>query len=530
MNCKLKLCISLFFMIALFMGHCLGDGAVISGNYNDHVFIPSQKAVIDWDGTNETLIISTRIANQNLSNLAWVIPIPSNVPPMVTRGDISIFYDLAEAFFPSLLTEEYNHWRNYYESKGVQVIENKTVSFYDITILKATNATLLVNWLNNNSYPVSLDTIPLLQHYCSKENYWFVANKINISHLVVNQTILNEIEKIVEVLNQTTNEYLKINSSIGDYYLYNDLVIYEFLWQLEDALPDMNGDNNYLSDIVECMGTNIDIYDNITLIPLCFSEFEIDLNETEQYNILREYQDVCKYIIENVYVTTNFENNSSKLIIRKYALMQDIVDIINLLERRTESDCFGDVFNQSIIEFPDYLNRITLYNDISEIKNKCLSEREEKYHSDLVEGVATPLKIIFQPDYPFYPMKISSLNQGYSNISVYIFSEEPMKDENDILLLYELTNNLSQIEDESVGNHTFVSWLKYSGDLKELSEDSVFIPTEYNASIDPNSMQYKLLKNDDETDAVDETTPGFEVLTICSALIVFYYVKRKKWL
>jgi len=48
-------------------------------------------------------------------------------------------------------------------------------------------------------------------------------------------------------------------------------------------------------------------------------------------------------------------------------------------------------------------------------------------------GMATPLKINFQPKIPFFPLKISSLNTGQTIIEVYLNSEKPMKDKNNIL-------------------------------------------------------------------------------------------------
>ncbi|NIO37089.1 DUF2330 domain-containing protein, partial [Candidatus Bathyarchaeota archaeon] len=54
----------------------------------------------------------------------------------------------------------------------------KKVDIYDVAILKATNATALVGWLNENGYTVPESAVPVLQEYCDKEDFYFIANKI----------------------------------------------------------------------------------------------------------------------------------------------------------------------------------------------------------------------------------------------------------------------------------------------------------------------------------------------------------------
>ncbi len=77
----------------------IADGGVFVPDYSE-VYAPSQKAAIFWDGTTETMILSTKISVDNLTNLAWVVPIPSKVKPEVDEGDIQIFYDLTDLFNP----------------------------------------------------------------------------------------------------------------------------------------------------------------------------------------------------------------------------------------------------------------------------------------------------------------------------------------------------------------------------------------------------------------------------------------------
>ena len=233
----------------------LADGGVFGMSIDQYVYLPEQKAAIFWDGTNETLILSTKIRTEDLTNMAWVIPLPSKTKPEIEKGDISIFYKLAGIFakpkgrsytvygpivivpfglcFISgvvaiifyirrkrrdflylsvflfalslvLLFFFLAMWMGslsfaFMGEGGVEPIEIKKVDFYDVAILKATNATALVGWLNENGYVVPESAVPILQDYCDKENFYFIANKINLEDRYNTATernrILSELRK-----------------------------------------------------------------------------------------------------------------------------------------------------------------------------------------------------------------------------------------------------------------------------------------------------------------------------------------------
>ena len=236
----------LFFMLiaiflSLFFTQSVGaDGGVLIPDFEGVVYLPEQKAAILWDGTNETMIISTKISSDNFSDMAWIIPIPSNSTPEVNEGDIEIFYEIAldfgewgggdyyfpiesclisffifaigvlglillllkrkiKLFIPLLLFSiiliiisliigfyvimDYMVIGAGDEVYDVEIIEIKKVDIYDVAVLKATNATNLVDWLNNNDFVVPLSAIPVLQDYCNQSDFYFVVNKINLTNM-----------------------------------------------------------------------------------------------------------------------------------------------------------------------------------------------------------------------------------------------------------------------------------------------------------------------------------------------------------
>jgi hypothetical protein len=141
----------------------------------------------------------------------------------------------------------------------------------------------------------------------------------------------------------------------------------------------------------------------------------------------------------------------------------------------------------------EYCNKSDFYFIVNKINEKYLDEK------NLSQGLATPLEIKFQPEKPFYPMKLSSINGGETLIDVYFFSSEPVGDESGLLKVKKSRNiqkfgqviSLSRNEDAKksydylqnwqwqgdMDYPTFLiigTWLQFKGDLSELQKDSYF--------------------------------------------------------
>ena len=73
------------------------------------------------------------------------------------------------------------------EAPKVEVIESKKLDIYDITILKATDGSALLDWLNQNGYSFPEGKQNVLDYYIGLEaNYnkpfYFIANKVNLQN------------------------------------------------------------------------------------------------------------------------------------------------------------------------------------------------------------------------------------------------------------------------------------------------------------------------------------------------------------
>ncbi|MFH1588776.1 MAG: DUF2330 domain-containing protein [Candidatus Diapherotrites archaeon] len=349
--------------------------------------IPEQKAVIAWDGSKEILTLSSKVSMNEITDVAWIVPVKSSAQPNVEEGDIQIFYDLQELFNPPKMKAPSFALGGMGDEAGIQgleILEIKQVDIYNIIILKATNANTLVEWLNTQNYFVPETAIPLLQEYASQENVYFIANKVNLSNKY-NLDPTEQDKECARVMNQEIENY-----------------------------------DNYYEEI--------------------YSDYKYS-----QANTIEE---------------------------RMYYLWEQA-------EVKNEEECIeADFFAvQALVE--------------------------------LNQGVATPLKITFFPEEPMYPLKISSLNEGSTEIEVFVFSNTPMKDKNEIMNEFKMTENTINFATHYGLNQKYVTYLKYNGALNALNKDAVFEETTYNSELDPHVYDF------------EDTEDGYLILILLEIFVFF---------
>jgi len=97
----------------------------------------------------------------------------------------------------------------------------------------------------------------------------------------------------------------------------------------------------------------------------------------------------------------------------------------------------------------------------------------------LKTGMATPLRISFNPKEPYYPLVISSLGEGSAMVETYVVANGSVIDHNGILaeakhlaLSGALKASLSREFGEGAWN--YVTRLTWKGELKDLKKDAIF--------------------------------------------------------
>ncbi len=324
----MKLLIIIFAILLFTPQIALADGGLIVPNIHDKISLPSQKAVIVWDDGEETLILSTKIQPENITDIAWVIPIQSKTKPEVEKGNSTIFFDLARLF------QERRQWgilaasKMSAESGGIELIEVKMVDMYYIVILKADDASVLVDWLNDHTFHVPESATEVLEGYVG-DDYYFVINRINLPN--------------------------KLNNPLTD------------------------------DDYTCAAAINIQYY---------WDEQDIDY----QINYTFHELDQC--------ADANLE-------------------AVKLLKQ-------------------------------------------------VETGISTPLEITFEPDVPYYPMKMSSINDGVVAIDLYFFGDNYVYDTSGFLQSKGRRKSTDQIKIDYNIDKNLISYMRYVGDLENLNRDSYF--------------------------------------------------------
>jgi hypothetical protein len=98
----------------------------------------------------------------------------------------------------------------------------------------------------------------------------------------------------------------------------------------------------------------------------------------------------------------------------------------------------------------------------------------------LQKGMSTPLKMIFEPEMPYYPLEISSLGEGATMIDVYVIADEALSDQNKVFSEERSLALKGALKDKIVkafqsGPWATVTRFTWDGQLKDLKQDAVFV-------------------------------------------------------
>ena len=113
------------------------------------VYGPGQKAIIAWNGEEETLILSTDVTASADSQVLELLPLPSK--PEIKKGDFASFEQV------NLLIEEHfpvTSWDWFKEGigvmgppgRGVEIVFHEKIGAHDITVVKADDTAELIQW------------------------------------------------------------------------------------------------------------------------------------------------------------------------------------------------------------------------------------------------------------------------------------------------------------------------------------------------------------------------------------------------
>lgn len=503
------LIIVIFFMSVLIV-ECFADGCFMSED-EQLLYFSDQKAAITWDGTTQQMIIASALKKDDLSNMVWVLPIESKIKPIVEKSDIELFNILGH----ELRDKSKINVKKQDNVLQVEVVEAKEIDIYDLTILKVSSSEVLLDWLNKNKFIVNSSYINIFDEYVKRKNMYFVINKLDLSNkfndeIKLIDNIFKEMEIKINVLQDEINllktEFINI---FGD-----DLkeVVFENGTRLT-----INASNKIIEFILgrlKSAGNHITVltleenFENVFSF-LIDKEWKVSIPDYEQINnsyIMIKYKnrtvleyDMRSKEMKQLSVIQEIDNQIIEQKAQEYlTIIKDSIDhsleIANKQNYIIEADMFetvskSDRFLKDIEEMLcgySYYDRNSLeYEIFANIVNNMDVNNYRipdycKTVSKLRTGLATPLKISFQPSTPYYPLIISRLGNGQTNVLVYVFSGRNMKDVNNAIKdvkYYSLDSNLIDKLNDLLNIDQFktISRFTWSGKLKELKSDLEFV-------------------------------------------------------
>lgn len=108
------------------------------------VYEPGQKAIIAWNGQEEIMILSTDVTSTQQTMVLEILPLPSK--PVVEAAAFQSFEELQSMIWEEGINQLMYSGRNDARSGSVEVLFHEQIGAHNITVVKASDTSELVNW------------------------------------------------------------------------------------------------------------------------------------------------------------------------------------------------------------------------------------------------------------------------------------------------------------------------------------------------------------------------------------------------
>ena len=187
-----KLSLSLFFALVFMVllssaSTALADRGMIPIEPSVSIYEPGQKAIIAWNGQEETLILSTDVHAADNTLALEIMPLPSN-PKQIKKASFESFIaiqDLISKHAPEVFGRNYLGPES---TKSVEVTFHEKIGAHDITVVEASDALELTTWAedflesNHIGREISLRKFEtVIEDYMARGFRFFVLDLVQMS-------------------------------------------------------------------------------------------------------------------------------------------------------------------------------------------------------------------------------------------------------------------------------------------------------------------------------------------------------------
>jgi hypothetical protein len=155
-----------------------------------HIFEPTQRAMIAWNGTEEILLLTTDMNATGSTEVLEVLPLPTE--PVVKKGDIEVFVKATELINKKisqqhLLLDKRNGGKERTTQVAGEITFHEKIGAHDISVAHVLDKDVFVRWVEKylDSLGVKNPIIPeglkkVVEEYLEEKFTWFVFDVVSL--------------------------------------------------------------------------------------------------------------------------------------------------------------------------------------------------------------------------------------------------------------------------------------------------------------------------------------------------------------
>ncbi len=413
---------------------------------------PGQQAVLLFESGKEQLIIQAK-SSGDVPDFAWVIPVPAY--PEIKEADADIFSELnlisRANYIETLKIFPWSFWNILIQSgfvisgtlENVQLHESKKIGIFDVSLLGASDGNSLLQWLENNNYHIPVNAVQILDEYI-KNNWYFVAFKVNelnipaikalhdsvdsrivsvtSAHDIITQTILDyvsgesvDIQKLFDFnfSHVSTDAYNYRSSgslSLFDADFFEEITVFKsnqrrYAEEYILGRPSYGMCPNYNEgSCIHIHGLSFLDFDNITQTDLK-NNLDITHNDEEEWRNIGIA--IKKRIVDDLLQNKPYEQTFVYTMLSKGLIDQQSDDV------KKAYDTIIEDYTSPEGQLRKHMSDSLRFNFFQPLNIDSEQSR-----------LLTPVSLSFNTTEPIFPLKISSINSGSTEVVLYALSSE----------------------------------------------------------------------------------------------------------
>ncbi|NIR86784.1 DUF2330 domain-containing protein [Candidatus Bathyarchaeota archaeon] len=174
------------FLVLFSLSPVYADRGLITVSPEVSVYEPGQKAIVAWNGQEEILILSTDVTSSRETLVLELLPLPSE--PKVEVASFLSFEEVQRLIWEEGVNLYRDKSFNEVQASSVQVVFHEKIGAHDITVVSATEADELIDWVedflqaNDVDESVSLgDFEPVVKDYMGRGFRYYVLDLITVT-------------------------------------------------------------------------------------------------------------------------------------------------------------------------------------------------------------------------------------------------------------------------------------------------------------------------------------------------------------